>query len=182
MKTDEPFDGYSPELTVAHTLKMMRNHGLTFGQPPGVVAEWLKKEADELVSDSCDRMRLRRTLAIQMGLLERMFQHFVTLASQEGVTSECYDRLMRLAMRAQSQCVRTASVLTQLNGATREPESAPPPAAPAVVAQPDETPEASAKNGARLVVLPSPTESEQGIGASAGPPRPPAFIPDRAAG
>ena len=61
-----------------------------------------------------DMARVCRILARQVEALDTMFRHVRELALQEDRESEAFERLSRLALRAQSQTARTAMVLSRL--------------------------------------------------------------------
>ena len=74
---------------------------------------WEPPEADP--SDGFpDMAKVCRILAGQVVVLDAMFRQARELARQEEGATEAYERLSRLALRAQSQTSRTAAVLRHL--------------------------------------------------------------------
>jgi len=61
-----------------------------------------------------DMARVCRILARQVETLDDMFHHLRKLALQEDGPTEAYERLSRLAFRAQAQTARTAAVLDRI--------------------------------------------------------------------
>ena len=61
-----------------------------------------------------DMTRVCRILARQVEALDAMFRHARELALQEDGPTEAFERLSRLALRAQAQTARTAAVLRHL--------------------------------------------------------------------
>jgi len=69
-------------------------------------------------------------LVSQIETLNEAYRHSHGLAVREEEGTEAYERFSRLALRAQAQTARTASVLgrlSQLPGVTQEPPPPPPP-------------------------------------------------------
>ena len=61
-----------------------------------------------------DMAKVCRILARQVEALDAMFRHVRELAMQEDGETEAFERLSRLALRAQAQTARTAMVLGRL--------------------------------------------------------------------
>ena len=61
-----------------------------------------------------DMAKVCRILAGQVEALDAMFRHVRELAMQEDGETEAFERLSRLALRAQAQTARTAMVLSRL--------------------------------------------------------------------
>ena len=77
--------------------------------------ESLPKAEDEHAGEGYpDMARVCRILARQVETLDAMFHHVRELALQEDGPTEAYERLSRLAFRAQAQTARTAAVLGRL--------------------------------------------------------------------
>jgi len=72
-----------------------------------------------------DMARVCRILARQVETLDAMFHHVRGLALQEDGPTEAYERLSRLAFRAQAQTARTAAVLGRLVPPPPAPEREP---------------------------------------------------------
>ena len=69
---------------------------------------------DEFNTGYPDMTRVCRILARQVEALDAMFRHARELALQEDGPTEAFERLSRLALRAQAQTARTAAVLRHL--------------------------------------------------------------------
>jgi len=82
-------------------------------------------EADSRGDGYPDMARVCRILARQVETLDDMFHHLRNLAHQEDGPTEAYERLSRLAFRAQAQTARTAAVLDRMvPPPPREPDEA----------------------------------------------------------
>ena len=71
-------------------------------------------EEDESDAGYPDMTKVCRILARQVETLDAMFHHARELALQEDGPTEAFERLSRLALRAQAQTARTAAVLRHL--------------------------------------------------------------------
>ena len=89
-------------------------------RPP---ADDLSPEAEEDAGEGYpDMARVCRILARQVEALDAMFHHTRQLALREDGATEAYERLSRLALRAQAQTARTVAVLGRLVPVVREPD------------------------------------------------------------
>ena len=124
------FDPLSPELAVAMTMhRTMDATAHDFDDARTMEARL--RVFTEAVENG-DLSHVRRMLASQMVMLERLAHHFtLRMASYKTAPSD-YERLGKLAMRAQTQLARTAMILQSMtNKAAGEKQRAKP--APRVV-------------------------------------------------
>jgi len=82
-------------------------------------------EADSRGDGYPDMAKVCRILARQVETLDAMFHHVRTFALQEDGPTEAYERLSRLAFRAQAQTARTAAVLGRIVPPPPAPEREP---------------------------------------------------------
>ena len=89
-------------------------------RPP---ADDLSPEAEEDAGEGYpDMARVCRILARQVEDLDAMFRHARKLALRQDGPTEAYERLSRLALRAQAQTARTVAMLSRLVPVVREPD------------------------------------------------------------
>ena len=136
----------SPGMAAAHSMDRMTDPCLAeAGIGPGVVAEMLEAQGQAVANG--DLAQVRRTLAAQVVMLDRMFHHLFSLAmTAQKHSHDLFERYLRLALKAQAQAARTSLVLRRLS-----------PPAPADSIAPEQV---KRTNGARAT-------------ASATPPAPP---------
>jgi len=108
-----------PEMSAALSMKpMMGDCLIEAGIDATTVSEMLTNQGAAVVDG--DLAQARRSLAAQAATLERMFHHLFRMATvAEKHSTDLYERYLRLALRAQSQAMRTLHVMGRMGG--REP-------------------------------------------------------------
>ena len=101
----------SPEIAVSDAIDDLQDHALHGGIRREVTIQYLRDRGAAIQAG--DMSYVKRMLAAQVTLLERLFRHLVTRAGKSS-GAEQYERYMRLAMRAQTQCIRTAAIIEHL--------------------------------------------------------------------
>ena len=101
----------SPEIAVSDAIEDLRDEALHGGVRREVTIQYLRDRGAAIQAG--DMSYVKRMLAAQVTLLERLFRHLVTRAGKSS-GAEQYERYMRLAMRAQTQCIRTAAIIEHL--------------------------------------------------------------------
>ena len=101
----------SPEIAVSDAIDDLQDHALHGGIRREVTIQYLRDRGAAIQAG--DMSYVKRMLAAQVTLLERLFRHLVTRAGKSS-GAEHYERYMRLAMRAQTQCMRTAAIIEHL--------------------------------------------------------------------
>ena len=109
------FDPLNPELAVAMTLHRTLDANAHTFDHPNVIAARLR-EFTKAVEEG-DLSHVRRILASQMVMLERLFHHLMARTSHFEYSYKDYERVARLATRAQIQMARTAAILQQMTNA-----------------------------------------------------------------
>ena len=115
------FDPLASELSTAMTLeRTMDPNAHAFDHP--IESARRLRVFSKAVEDG-DLSQVRRILANQMVMLERLFQHFVYHMPQYRTSKQDFERFAKLALRAQNQMARTAAVLNTLtNSAAKKPK------------------------------------------------------------
>jgi len=104
----------APEMSAALSMNgMMGDCLIEAGIDATTVSQMLGDQGAAVVGG--DLAQAQRSLASQAATLERMFHHlFRTATVAEKHSTDLYERYMRLALRAQSQAVRTLQVMGRL--------------------------------------------------------------------
>ena len=101
----------SPEIAVSDAIEDLRDEALHGGVRREVTIQYLRDRGAAIQAG--DMSYVKRMLAAQVTLLERLFRHLVTRAGKSS-GADAYERYMRLAMRAQTQCMKTAAIIEHL--------------------------------------------------------------------
>ena len=110
-----------PEIAVSDAIDDLQDHALHGGIRREVTIQYLRDRGAAIQAG--DMSYVKRMLAAQVTLLERLFRHLVTRAGKSG-GADNYERYMRLAMRAQTQCMKTAAIIEHL-GKHNVPKTSP---------------------------------------------------------
>ncbi len=103
----------SPEAAVALNVESLNHYGIAKGETREELVAKLYERGAAIVAG--DFTMVKRMLAAQLTMLERLANYFMTRAYQLRDYPERHDRLMRMAMRAQNQLVRTTEALKKLS-------------------------------------------------------------------
>ena len=101
----------SPEIAVSDAIEDLQDHALHGGVRREVTIQYLRDRGAAIQAG--DMSYVKRMLAAQVTLLERLCRHLVTRAGKSS-GAEHFERYMRLALRAQTQCMRTAAIIEHL--------------------------------------------------------------------
>jgi len=103
----------TPEMTAAESMSRIMDPCLKeTGIDLLTVADFLQEQG-QAAADG-DLSVVRRTLAAQVAMLDRVFHHLFTLATVGSNTPETCSCFMRLALRAQTQSARTSAILARI--------------------------------------------------------------------
>ena len=124
---------FAPETGAAFSMFRIMDNGLK-QQPEITPTNMMEKlERDAAAVEAGDLSQVRRTLSAQAALLDQMFHHLITQATRPTNSADLVALFMRLAMRAQTQSMRTLRELAKISHESRAPQAAPP--------EPEPTPE-----------------------------------------
>ena len=115
------FDPLAPELAVATTLHRTMDHTAHAFDDARTIEARLRVFTQAV--ENGDLSHVRRMLASQMVMLERLAHHFTLRMASYKTSPTDYERLGKLAMRAQTQLARTAMILQSMANATTEKPS-----------------------------------------------------------
>ena len=106
-------DALSPEKAVARSINRMiyASHD-SYGVPDNDLASALEEQGQAIARG--DLSNVRRMLASQVQLLERLADHLLRKAMASSAHFQMYEKYLRLAMRAQSLFSRTVSLLKSM--------------------------------------------------------------------
>ena len=114
------FDPLAPELAVATTLHRTMDHTAHAFDDARTIEARMRVFTQAV--ENGDLSHVRRMLASQMVMLERLAHHFTLRMASYKTSPTDYERLGKLAMRAQTQLARTAMILQSMtNAATTKP-------------------------------------------------------------
>ena len=113
------FDPLAPEKAVAKTFYYTLDHNAHTFDPPDQIA--LRLREFTLAAENGDLSHVRRILANQIVMLERLFHHLMARLPCHRISPKEYDGLIKLALRTQTQIQRTSLLMKQLG----QPRSAP---------------------------------------------------------
>ena len=117
------FDPLAPELALATTLHRTMDH-TAHAFDDALTIEARLRVFTQAVENG-DLSHVRRMLASQMVMLERLAHHFTLRMASYKTSPTDYERLGKLAMRAQTQLARTAMILqsmTTTNASAEKPK------------------------------------------------------------
>ena len=112
------FDPLAPELAVATTLHRTMDH-TAHAFDDALTIEARLRVFTQAVENG-DLSHVRRMLASQMVMLERLAHHFTLRMASYKTSPTDYERLGKLAMRAQTQLARTAMILQSMTNSVAE--------------------------------------------------------------
>ena len=119
------FDPLAPELAVATTLHRTMDHTAHAFDDARTIEARLRVFTQAV--ENGDLSHVRRMLASQMVMLERLAHHFTLRMASYKTSPSDYERLGKLAMRAQTQLARTAMILQSMTNAASEKPKKPAP-------------------------------------------------------
>ena len=109
------FDPLAPELAVATTVHRTMDHTAHAFDDARTIEARLRVFTQAV--ENGDLSHVRRMLASQMVMLERLAHHFTLRMASYKTSPTDYERLGKLAMRAQTQLARTAMILQSMTNA-----------------------------------------------------------------
>ena len=112
------YDPLEPEMAVAMTFRWMMDANAHTLDDENTLAARLRVVTKAV--EEGDLSHVRRILASQMMVLERLFHHMMAKSSFYKTDPANYERFLKLATRAQTQMARTAAILQHMkNSAER---------------------------------------------------------------
>ena len=122
------FDPLAPELAVATTLHRTMDHTAHAFDDARTIEARLRVFTQAV--ENGDLSHVRRMLASQMVMLERLAHHFTLRMASYKTSPTDFERLGKLAMRAQTQLARTAMILQSMTNASATERPSKKPAKP----------------------------------------------------